>query len=117
MPKRKNSRNSENPQPEAESVEAILLIVGVYNVDLLAEVEGLLRTLTRMQQQVERLRPPAPESSKSVTPAEMREAVKLLAGNVRTLVAKIETLRDTVPEVESAVTRLQAAIGMDDTNE
>jgi hypothetical protein len=99
-----------NTDSQVPPVETLLQMVGVYNVDLLAEVEGLLRTLTRMQQQVERLRPLVPVPADAAAAIEQREAVRLLAGHVRTLSTKIETLRETLPEVTTAANQLRTAI-------
>jgi hypothetical protein len=42
--------NDKTPKPDPVQE------IAVYHIDLMAEVEGLLRSLTRTQQQVERLR-------------------------------------------------------------
>jgi hypothetical protein len=84
---------------------ALVQVLAVYHVDLMAEVEGLLRSLTRTQQQVERLR--SGGEGGALTHAQRREAVKLLSGNLRTFAAKIETLRDTLPEIQKAAEALE----------
>ena len=100
---RKSQRERAGDVPESE---ALVQLIGVYHVDLLAEVEGVLRSVTRAQQQVERLRP---NSTTPGSASQRREALKLLAGNLKTLMSKVDTLRETLPEIESAVAKLQAA--------
>ena len=96
-------------KPEAVAGPPDLLqVIAVYQVDLMAELEGLMRTLTRMQQQLERLR--SGGESGPLSDGQRREAVKLLAPNVRTFHAKIDTLRDTVPEIETAIQQLDDAL-------
>ena len=105
---RKSQSDSETEVPESET---LVQLIGVYHVDLLAEVEGLLRSVTRAQQQVERLRP---HSSTPASASQRREALKLLGGNLKTLRTKVDTLKGTLPEIESAVAMLEAATAASD---
>ncbi len=112
MAQRERRSRKPAPQPsETPDADALVQTIGVYHVDLLAEVEGLLRSITRMQQQVERLRPSLSPPSNS---SQRREALKLLAGNLNTFTAKLETLKDTLPEIQAAVSQLDALTSMDD---
>lgn len=95
------------PQPDVTQVLA------VYHVDLMAEVEGLLRTLTRTQQQIERLRSGGVEGV--LTPSQRREAIKLLLGNLKALAVKVDTLRDTIPEVIKTAGQLEDAEEADES--
>jgi hypothetical protein len=83
-------------------------MLAVYHVDLMAEVEGLLRSLTRTQAQIERLRSGDPNES------QRREAVKLLSGNLKTFASKLDTLRDTMPEILKTAQQL---VGDSETDE
>lgn len=53
MPAKRWNRRKEDSQGETPDLVQML---AVYHVDLMAEIEGLLRTLTRTQGQLERLR-------------------------------------------------------------
>jgi hypothetical protein len=83
-------------------------MLAVYHVDLMAEVEGLLRSLTRTQAQMERLR------SGDVNESQRREAIRLLSGNLKTFCAKLETLRDTMPEILKTAQQLVAEAAADE---
>ena len=91
---------------DVPATETLTQLVGVYHVDLLAEVEGLLRSVTKAQQQIERLRP---NSTTPASASQRREALKLLSGNLKTLTAKVDTLKETLPEITAAVAKLEAA--------
>ncbi|HVL67216.1 MAG TPA: hypothetical protein VM364_08125 [Vicinamibacterales bacterium] len=90
-------------------------MMAVYHVDLLAELEGLLRSLTRTQAQLERLRSGGPTGA--LSDAQRREAVKLLSGNLKTFAAKIETVRETLPEILKAAEALEAEIEAETSEE
>lgn len=90
----------------AGPVVAQVQAVAVYQVDLLAEVEGLMRSLTKMQVQVERLRSNA-TGAERLDDIHQREAVTLLEGTLKTFIAKVETLRETLPEILKAVEALE----------
>ena len=109
----KRQRNTKAAAEAAESPEtdSLIQLIGVYHVDLLSEVEGLLRSVTRAQQQVERLRP---SPTTAANASQRREALKLLAGNLKTLTTKVDTLKETLPEIEAAVLKLENASTSDD---
>src|SRR5687768_9908504 len=94
----KNGRGRELPDP--------IQIIAVFEVDLMSELEGLMRSLSKMQLQTERLRSGG-EGGSPLTEGQRREAVKLLSGNVNTLASKVETLRQMLPEVRKAVVALE----------
>jgi hypothetical protein len=98
--------NDKTPKPDP------IQEIAVYHIDLMAEVEGLLRSLTRTQQQVERLR--SGGEAGALTQSQRREAVKLLSGNLKTFAAKLETLRDTLPEIQKAVDALEQSEAADE---
>lgn len=101
--RQRTSKSNDATPPDPSEVDSLVQLIGVYHVDVLAEVEGLLRSVTRMQQQVERLRPgPTPPT----TTTHRREALKLLHGNLKTLMAKVDTLKETLPEIAAAVSTL-----------
>ena len=88
--KRRTTQKRDNNGPEEPDRVQML---AVYHVDLMAEVEGLLRSLTRTQAQIERLR------SGEANESQRREAITLLFGNLKTFATKLDTLRDTMPEI------------------
>jgi hypothetical protein len=83
--RRTTQKNDNHGPQEPDRVQ----MFAVYHVDLMAEVEGLLRTLTRTQAQIERLR------SGDANESQRRETIKLLSGNLK----KLDTLRTTMPEI------------------
>lgn len=87
--RRTKQKNDDNGPQEPDRVQ----MLAVYHLDLMAEVEGLLRSLTRTQAQMERLR------SGDANDSQRREAIKLLSGNLKTFASKLDTLRDTMPEM------------------
>jgi uncharacterized membrane protein YdfJ with MMPL/SSD domain len=87
--RRTTQKNDNHGPQEPDRVQ----MFAVYHVDLMAEVEGLLRTLTRTQAQIERLR------SGDANESQRREAIKLLSGNLKTFASKLDTLRTTMPEI------------------
>ena len=87
--RRTTQKNDNNGPQEPDRVQ----MFAVYHVDLMAEVEGLLRTLTRTQAQIERLR------SGDANESQRRETIKLLSGNLKTFASKLDTLRTTMPEI------------------
>ena len=96
--KRRSNENGESESPD------LIQVLAVYHGDLMAEVEGLLRSLTRTQAQIERLRTGGDLGT--LTESQRREAVKLLWGNLKTFAAKVETLRETLPEILSTAENL-----------
>ncbi len=86
----------------------LVQIIAVYHVDLMAEIEGVLRTLTRMQQHVERLR--SGGESGILTQDQRGETIKLLSGNLKAFAAKLDTLPDTLPEIQKTVDALEASL-------
>ena len=111
MAKRQRTRKSATEPAASSETDTLIQLVGVYHVDLLSEVEGLLRSLTRAQQQVERLRP---NSTTAASASQRREALKLLTGNLKTLTTKVDTLKETLPEIEAAVAKLESASAADE---
>ncbi len=97
--KRRTTQKKDNNGPEEPDRVQML---AVYHVDLMAEVEGLLRSLTRTQAQIERLR------SGEANESQRGEAITLLSGNLKTFATKLETLRDTMPEILRTAEQLAA---------
>jgi hypothetical protein len=97
--KRRTTQKRDNNGPEEPDRVQML---AVYHVDLMAEVEGLLRSLTRTQAQIERLR------SGEANESQRGEAITLLSGNLKTFATKLETLRDTMPEILRTAEQLAA---------
>jgi hypothetical protein len=90
-PRNRRKDDSGNESPD------LVQMLAVYHVDLMAELEGLLRTLTKTQGQLERLR--SGGGGGGLNHSQRREAVALLTGNLKTFAAKVDTLRDTLPEI------------------
>jgi hypothetical protein len=103
-------RHDTEAPPQSNELQAL----AVYQTDLLAEVEGLLRTITKMQSQIERLRSGG-DAGAPLSDRQRPEAVKLLVGNVRTLCSKVDTLRDTLPEILKTAEALSE--GLDNAEE
>ena len=103
--KRRTTAKEESAGPQQPDLVQML---AVYHVDLMAELEGLLRSLTRTQAQIERLRSGDPNES------QRREAIKLLSGNLKTFASKLDTLRDTMPEILRTAEQL---VGDSEANE
>src|SRR5688572_30128085 len=97
MPARRRTtqKNDNNGPQEPDRVQ----MLAVYHVDLMAEVEGLLRSLTRTQAQIERLR------SGDANESQRREAIKLLSGNLKTFDSKLDTLRTAILENSGTTSR------------
>jgi hypothetical protein len=105
-------RSEQKNQGEREPPDPIQ-IIAVYEVDLMSELEGLMRSLSKMQMQTERLRS-GREGGSPLTEGQRREAVKLLSGNANTLVSKVDTLRQMLPEVQKAVDALEQTLPEDE---
>lgn len=104
-------RRTTHKEDTGKNDDDLVQMLAVYHVDLMAEVEGLLRSLTRTQAQIERLRSGDPNNS------QRREAVKLLTGNLKTFVAKLDTLRETMPEILKTAERLEQSEVSDEATE
>jgi hypothetical protein len=87
--RRTTQKTDKNGPEEPDRVQ----MLAVYHVDLMAEVEGLLRSLTRTQAQIERLR------SGDANESHGREAINLLSGNLKTFASKLDTLQTTMPQI------------------
>jgi prefoldin subunit 5 len=104
------AKNGDIPQ-----LHELLQLLAVYQTDLLAEVEALLRTLNKMQSQIERLR--RDETSSTVNDLERAEALNLLAAHVTTLGAKIDTFRAALPAITETIGLLQEVSGSEKVKE
>lgn len=109
MPAKRRRRQSKDNS--ASETPDFVQMLAVYNVDLMAELEGLLRTLTRTQEQIERLR--SGGSGPQPNESQRREALKLLSGNLKAFAAKVETLRATLPEILKTADQLEQSEAAD----
>jgi prefoldin subunit 5 len=96
------AKNGDTPR-----LQELLQLLAVYQTDLLAEVEALLRTLNKMQSQIERLR--RDDGHNTISDLERNEAITLLAAHVNTLGAKIDTFRAALPTIAETIELLQKA--------
>jgi hypothetical protein len=87
--RRTTQKNDNHGPQEPDRVQ----MFAVYHVDLMAEVEGLLRTLTRTQAQIERLR------SGDANVLRLPDKSLMVSRRWLSFASKLDTLRTTMPEI------------------